>query len=57
MCFLQNYVEVYDLNKDPYQLENIVKQLDPKVHLELNQRLMKLSICSGASCRVVHPYS
>lgn len=53
----ENYVEVYDLGKDPFQLKNIAKQLDPKVHLELNQRLMKLSICSGPSCRVVHPYS
>ena len=48
--FVQSYVEVYDLQKDPYQLKNIRSSADPNLLLELNKRLLQLSVCSGESC-------
>jgi len=48
--FVQSYVEVYDLQKDPYQLQNIRSSADPNLLMELNKLLMQLSVCSGESC-------
>jgi len=48
--FVQSYVEVYDLLKDPYQLKNVRSSADPNLLLELNKRLLQLSVCSGESC-------
>lgn len=48
---LQSFVEVYDLTSDPHQLENIVKKVDPAILQAMNQRLIKLQSCEGASCR------
>lgn len=48
---LQSFVEVYNLTSDPYQLENIVKKVDPTVLQAMNQRLIKLQSCEGDSCR------
>lgn len=49
----QSFVEVYDLKADPHQLENIVKKVDPAVLQTMNQRLIKLQSCEGATCRTV----
>jgi len=47
---------VYDLQKDPFQLQNIASSTDPNLLLELNKRLLQLSVCSGESCRNLnHP--
>ena len=43
-------VEMYDLNKDQYQLKNIHNSADPNLLVELNKRLLQLSVCSGISC-------
>ncbi|MBJ8344747.1 sulfatase-like hydrolase/transferase [Antrihabitans sp. YC2-6] len=48
--------ELYDLRADPYQLTNLVKTEQGKqVHAEtvagLNQRLIALGACSGATCQ------
>jgi len=48
---VQSYIEVYDLQNDPYQLKNIRDSADPNLLLELNKRLLQLSVCSGNSCR------
>lgn len=48
---VQSFVEVYNLASDPYQLENIVKKVDPAVLQAMNQRLIKLQSCEGDSCR------
>uniref|UniRef100_A0AAR2LE10 N-acetylglucosamine-6-sulfatase n=1 Tax=Pygocentrus nattereri TaxID=42514 RepID=A0AAR2LE10_PYGNA len=45
------FVEVYNLTADPYQLENIVKKVDPALLQTMNQRLIKLQSCEGKSCR------
>ncbi|XP_010745082.1 glucosamine (N-acetyl)-6-sulfatase (Sanfilippo disease IIID), b [Larimichthys crocea] len=47
----ESFVEVYNLASDPYQLENIVKKVDPAVLQAMNQRLIKLQSCEGDSCR------
>ena len=53
----QSFVEVYDLDKDPHQLKNIAKTVDPKVLVAMNKRLVELSICSGPTCKPgVKPY-
>ena len=57
---LQSYTEVYDLLKDPFQLTNIRDSADPTLLLELNKRLLQLSVCSGVTCHVLdspRPYS
>ena len=47
----QSYVEMYDLEKDPYQLTNVAASADPNLLIELNKHLVQLSVCSGQSCR------
>ncbi|XP_028274098.1 glucosamine (N-acetyl)-6-sulfatase (Sanfilippo disease IIID), b [Parambassis ranga] len=47
----ESFVEVYNLAADPYQLENILKKVDPSVLQTMNQRLIKLQSCVGDSCR------
>jgi N-acetylglucosamine-6-sulfatase len=48
--------ELYDINKDPYELNNIVR--DPNyfpIRAFLHKELEKLEVCSGASCREPAP--
>jgi hypothetical protein len=46
-------VELYDLEKDPYQLENIASSANPKLVEMLSTRLEELAKCSGSTCREV----
>jgi N-acetylglucosamine-6-sulfatase len=43
--------ELYDLRKDPYQLENLAKIISPPIIKEYAQRLFHLSDCRGETCR------
>ncbi|MGL5833147.1 MAG: sulfatase family protein [Waterburya sp.] len=43
--------ELYDLRKDPYQLENLAKVISPAIIKEYTQRLFHLSDCRGETCR------
>jgi N-acetylglucosamine-6-sulfatase len=43
--------ELYDLNADPYELENAYRESDPARLEELRVRLEALKDCSGADCR------
>ncbi|XP_032223027.1 N-acetylglucosamine-6-sulfatase [Nematostella vectensis] len=45
------FVEFYDLNKDPAQLNNMVETADHKELLAQQKRLETLTFCSGDSCR------
>ena len=45
--------ELYDLDKDPYQLENIVAKAEPRLVEELTTRLQELAACSGEECRAI----
>ena len=43
--------ELYDLQKDPYELENIEDKADPVTLARLKTRLQMLSACRGSACR------
>lgn len=47
----ESFVEVYNLQSDPNQLENIFKKMDPATLQTMNQRLIKLQSCVDKSCR------
>jgi arylsulfatase A-like enzyme len=55
--FGKHSVHLYDLNEDPYQLENIAFTADPALLEEMHNWLSKLRKCRGWSCRSieVHP--
>ena len=53
LMLVQSYVEVYDLQNDRFQLTNIRQSADPNLLMELNKRLLQLSVCSGESCHNV----
>jgi N-acetylglucosamine-6-sulfatase len=44
-------VELYDMRKDPYQLESLHRQADPTMLEGFRRRIGALSKCQGASCR------
>jgi N-acetylglucosamine-6-sulfatase len=43
--------ELYDLARDPHQLENVVETADPALVAALEARLAELRTCAGAECR------
>jgi hypothetical protein len=43
--------ELYELQKDPYELENIEDKADPVTLARLKTRLQMLSACRGSACR------
>jgi N-acetylglucosamine-6-sulfatase len=49
--------ELYDINKDPYQLHNLVSTADPTLLKQLADRLNKLRTCEADSCRAIEEES
>ena len=45
-----NFFELYDLEKDPYQLSNIYATASAELKSELASELKQYWHCSGASC-------
>jgi N-acetylglucosamine-6-sulfatase len=43
--------ELYDLRRDPYELENVSDEADPLTIARLKTRVELLSDCRGSSCR------
>jgi N-acetylglucosamine-6-sulfatase len=43
--------ELYDLQRDPYQLDNVYKTADPTLIGRLKTRLKLLEDCAGTTCR------
>jgi N-acetylglucosamine-6-sulfatase len=43
--------ELYDLEKDPYELRNLYRSADPDLIAELDSRLQALGDCAGEGCR------
>jgi arylsulfatase A-like enzyme len=43
--------ELYDLARDPHQLENIADTADPALVAALSERLAALAECAAAECR------
>jgi N-acetylglucosamine-6-sulfatase len=46
-----NELEFYDMRKDPFQLENLYRRMDPLVVAPYSKRVAALAGCRGASCR------
>jgi arylsulfatase A-like enzyme len=46
-----NELELYDMGKDPYQLENQQHKVDRAVMEPFSRRIAALAACRGASCR------
>lgn len=44
--------ELYDLRRDPYQLQSLDATADPRLLRELRLRLRELARCEGEECRV-----
>ena len=45
--------ELYDMQTDPYQLQNLAASADPALLAELAADLDQLRVCAGAECRSV----
>ena len=45
--------ELYDLGRDPYQLDSLAEHADPSLLGELSLRLAELSRCAGAACQTL----
>ncbi len=43
--------ELYDMQTDPYQLQNLAATADPALLADLAARLDQLRVCAGADCR------
>ena len=46
-------IEFYDLETDPYQLENLANQLSSETLDILHSKLEKLKYCVGSECRTL----
>ena len=44
-------VELYDIQKDPYQLNNLAAGADPSLLAELSARIKELALCKADTCR------
>jgi len=44
-------VELYDIQKDPYQLNNLAAGADPSLLAELSARIKELAVCKADTCR------
>ena len=49
--FYNGVVQIFDLSKDPYELNNFVKTADPALLKKLHSWLAKLKNCASDSCR------
>jgi len=45
--------ELYDLHKDPYEMENIAERAGPALISQLSKWLHALSACSGNTCKAL----
>jgi arylsulfatase A-like enzyme len=45
--------ELYDLNKDPYELQNLSAVADPALLRQLSARVAELKTCAGEPCRTI----
>ena len=45
--------ELYDLQNDPYELDNIYESSDPLIRDELSKRLRALQLCIGKRCELL----
>ena len=50
VVIVQNFVEMYELKSDPWELTNLVNTSDPDLVRALKHELHTMVACSGASC-------
>ena len=46
-------VELYNIQTDPYELNNLAPKADPKLLAQFAQRVKDLATCTGADCRKI----
>jgi hypothetical protein len=46
-----NEKEFYDINADPYQLQNLAPKADPKLLTQLSARVKEMMTCKASACR------
>jgi N-acetylglucosamine-6-sulfatase len=51
--YADGFVELYDMDQDPYQLENIASMADPQLLADLSAWLKALYACKADSCRQI----
>jgi arylsulfatase A-like enzyme len=51
--YVDGFRELYDLDQDPFELQNIVDRSDPELLATLSAWLEDLSTCTGSSCLTV----
>ena len=49
----QNFIEIYDVTKDPYELNNLVPGFDRKMIADLGGKLRFLANCAGPPCNSI----
>jgi hypothetical protein len=49
--------ELYDIKADPYQLQNLASNADPKFIAQLSARLQQMMTCKGSACRTAEDAS
>ena len=49
---LQDFVEMYELKSDPWELTNLANTSDPTLVHALRHELHTMVACSGASCNI-----
>ena len=45
-----NFIEFYDIDSDPHQMDNVYIGLDDSTKQELHEMLIEYAVCSGMSC-------
>ena len=45
-----DFIEFYNIDSDPYQMDNVYRSLDDSVKGELHEMLMEYAVCSGTDC-------
>jgi len=51
--YSNGFIELYDLNNDPYEMVNIATTADQALLNQLSEWLKELAKCSGGQCRVL----
>ena len=51
------FVELYDMRKDPFQLENIASTVDPALVEEFSNWVQAMLTCAGEKCRQADMYA
>ncbi|XP_015780893.1 PREDICTED: uncharacterized protein LOC107358832, partial [Acropora digitifera] len=48
--FVTHFLEFFDINQDPYQLYNVIHEVEPAVLSQLHEQLNRMRVCRGQSC-------